>query len=208
MLRLMLSNTTQTSFSVDASDFCLAEVVARYGDKTSVSTVKIHSSQFAIPQNLTAEVGYGNITLSWDATENASGYNLYCNGVQVTDINSNTTEYVLGDVENGVEYCFQISADYDNYESASSEEVCVVYTDIDEIESKIFITPNPADNFVRISGVNVKEVNIYNSLGILIDRFEVENNTINIDVEDYNSGIYFVNIQTENGSVTKKIVVE
>lgn len=203
---LMLSNTTQTSFSVDASDFCLAEVVARYGDKTSVSTVKIHSSQFAIPQNLTAEVGDGNITLSWDATENASGYNLYCNGVQVTDINSNTTEYVLGDVENGVEYCFQISADYDNYESASSEEVCVVYTDIDEIESKIFITPNPADNFVRISGVNVKEVNIYNSLGVLIDRFEVENNTINIDVEDYNSGVYFINLKSEQMNTVKKFI--
>lgn len=205
---LMLSNTTQTSFSVDASDFCLAEVVALYGEKSSVNAVKIHSSQFEIPQNLTAEVSDGCITVSWDATENASGYNLYCNGVQVTDINSNTTEYVLGSVENGVEYCFQISADYDNYESASSEEVCVVYTDIDEIESKIFITPNPAYNFVRISGNNVKEVNIYNSLGVLVDRFEVENNTINIDVEDYNSGIYFVNIQTENGSVTKKIVVE
>ncbi|MBQ8760206.1 MAG: T9SS type A sorting domain-containing protein [Bacteroidales bacterium] len=205
---LMLSNTTQTSFNVNAADFCLAEVVALYGEKSSVSAVKIHSSQFEIPQNLTAEVGDGNITVSWDATENASGYNLYCNGIKITDINSNTSEYVLGDVENGVEYCFQISADYDNYESASSEEVCVVYTDIDEIESEIFVTPNPADNFVRISGANVKEVNIYNSLGILVDRFNVEDNIVNVNVEDYSSGVYFVNIKTHQENIIKKIIIK
>lgn len=206
---LMLSNTTQTSFTVDAADFCLAEVVALYDDKTSVGTVKIHSSQFDIPQNLTAEiVGEGNIKLSWDATENASGYNLYCNGVKTTDINSNTTEHVFGIVENGVEYCFQISADYDNYESASSEEVCVTYTNIDEIRNDIFITPNPANDFVRISGNNIKEINIYNSVGVLVDRFDVEDNTININVENYCTGIYFINIKSYQENIIEKLIIK
>ena len=210
---LMLSNTTQTSFSVDASDFCLAEVVARYGDKTSVSAVKIHSSQFDTPQNLTATVGDGNIMLSWDATENATSYKLYRNGELIAETES--TEYAdTHNLVNNMEYCYNVSAVYDNYESASSEEVCVIYVGdgIDEIENNFSISPNPAKDYVRLSTVNGQQstVRIYNVMGMLVGTrlATSETDEIEINVSDYNPGIYFFNIQTENGSVTKKIVVE
>jgi len=61
---------------------------------------------------------------------------------------------------------------------------------------------------VRISGANVKEVNIYNSLGILIDRFNVEDNIVNINVEDYDAGVYFVNIKTNQENIIKKLIIK
>ena len=47
-------------------------------------------------------------------------------------------------------------------------------------------------------------------MGMLVGTRLVTSETdeIEINVSDYNPGIYFFNIQTENGSVTKKIVVE
>lgn len=203
---LMLSNTTETSFSVDAADFCLAEVVAHYGDKTSVSTVKIYSSQFAIPENLTAEAGNGNIAISWNATENANAYRLYRDGKLIAQTES--TEYADNEIESNVEYCYQVSAVYENYESAASEETCVTYVGIKELESRISISPNPASDIVRLSTVNCKlsTVRIYNCLGMLVEEIEVNSSNIEINVSDYSNGIYFIEVQTENGNFVKKII--
>ena len=43
---------------------------------------------------------------------------------------------------------------------------------------------------------------------MMIEEIEINSNETKINVSDYKTGIYFFNIQTENGSVTKKIVVE
>ena len=43
---------------------------------------------------------------------------------------------------------------------------------------------------------------------MLVEEIEINSNETEINVSDYNPGIYFFSIQTENGNVTKKIVVE
>ena len=203
---LMLSNTTETSFSVDAADFCLAEVVAHYGDKTSVSAVKIYSSQFAIPENLVATSNVGNISTSWNAAEGATSYRLYRDGKLIAETES--TEYIDNEIEEGAEYCYQVSAVYDNYESAASEEVCVTYVGVEELESRISISPNPARDYIKLSAnsYQLSAVRVYNYLGILVEEIEVNSSDIEINVSDYSNGVYFIEIQTENGNVVKKIV--
>jgi len=65
---------------------------------------------------------------------------------------------------------------------------------------------------VKVSTDNGQQttVRIYNVMGMLVGTrlATSETNEIEINVSDYNPGIYFFNIQTENGSVTKKIIVE
>lgn len=51
-------------------------------------------------------------------------------------------------------------------------------------------------------------VKVYNTLGMLVEEIEINSNETEINVSDYNPGVYFFNIQTENGNVTRKIVVE
>ncbi len=207
---LILSNTTQTSFSVDATDFCLAEVVALYDDKTSVGTVKIYSSSFATPQNIEAIVNDNEINVTWDAVEGATSYHLYRNGLFFAE--AATNEYTDTQLENNTEYCYKVKAIFGNNESALSEETCVLYEGIgiDELETKFFITPNPAKDYVKLSAYNgqLSKVKIYNTLGMLVEEIAVNSNEIEINVLNYNKGIYFINLQTVNGAVTKKMIVE
>jgi hypothetical protein len=51
----------------------------------------------------------------------------------------------------------------------------------------------------------MQEVNIVNTLGQIVKEFSFETSTT-IDIEDLNSGVYFVKILGEN-PITKKIVV-
>ncbi|MBQ2852343.1 MAG: T9SS type A sorting domain-containing protein, partial [Bacteroidales bacterium] len=65
---------------------------------------------------------------------------------------------------------------------------------------------------VRLSTDNGQQttVRIYNVMGMLVGtRFATsETDEIEINVSDYNPGIYFFNIQSEEFNVTKKIIVE
>ena len=77
-------------------------------------------------------------------------------------------------------------------------------------ETNIEIYPNPASDFVRVSTVNGQQstVRVYNTLGMLVEEFEMQSNEIEINVSDYKSGMYFINISTDNGDTfTEKVVV-
>mgnify|MGYP003423158308 FL=1 len=72
------------------------------------------------------------------------------------------------------------------------------------------IYPNPTSDFIKLSAVShqLSSVRIYNCLGILIDEKEVSSNEIEINVSDYRSGIYFINIQDEDGNVfAEKVLI-
>ena len=72
------------------------------------------------------------------------------------------------------------------------------------------IYPNPARDFVKVSTDNRQQstVRVYNYLGMLIDEFEMSSDEMEINVSEYNSGVYFINISNEESNITKKIVVE
>jgi glucose/arabinose dehydrogenase len=76
----------------------------------------------------------------------------------------------------------------------------------------ILLFPNPARDLVTIEfgNVNVSRVSIINLNGNLINTFENQNNkTLQIDVSDYSSGVYFINLSAENGhSIFKKLIVK
>ncbi|WP_040251699.1 VPS10 domain-containing protein [Psychroserpens mesophilus] len=76
----------------------------------------------------------------------------------------------------------------------------------------ISMYPNPAKNQVSLAWDKGEQVTIkvYNSLGKMMyyTRGQSLLNTLKIDTSHYNSGLYFVSINTINGVVTKKLVIE
>ena len=74
------------------------------------------------------------------------------------------------------------------------------------------IYPNPAKDFVKVSTDNRQQttVKIYNTVGMLVGTRLATSatNEIEINVSEYNPGIYFINISNEEYNVTKKIVIE
>ena len=71
------------------------------------------------------------------------------------------------------------------------------------------IYPNPASDFIQIESNNlqISSVGIYSVLGKeVISQKTLTNNRV--DVSNLSNGIYFMKINAEGGSVTKKVVIE
>ena len=169
------------------------------------------------PPNLNATIeqdaeGYDynfKVTMSWDAADNASQYAVYLDG-ELLD-NTNETSYVKGFDEEGVHH-FAVATICPDGESEQSEtfEFELIGVSLDEYKNHFKIYPNPAKDVVRLSTDNSQQttVRIYNVMGMMIEEIEINSNETEINVSDYNPGIYYINIQTEEFNVTKKIIVE
>jgi len=78
---------------------------------------------------------------------------------------------------------------------------------------EINIFPNPANNTLNVDLANYSDqkvnIKLYNTVGELVKTLNNNASTqfVTIDLADVKSGIYFVNIQTENGTTVRKISV-
>jgi len=75
-------------------------------------------------------------------------------------------------------------------------------------ESEIIITPNPAEDKLNISlDFKAEQLKIFNSNGQLVSKSSFDGNqNISIDVSNFKSGIYFLNIQEGENWYTKRFV--
>jgi len=77
-----------------------------------------------------------------------------------------------------------------------------------EFSSFVKLYPNPASSVVTIESqtINLKSVEIFNSLGQLIQANPNENNQLNIDVSGLQTGTYFVKVNSDKGVGVSKFV--
>ncbi len=74
---------------------------------------------------------------------------------------------------------------------------------------EISLFPNPAKDFLKIQSPDViHQITILNILGTIVLENAPNAQTSNPDLSDFDTGIYFVRIQTSNGTLTKKIQVQ
>jgi uncharacterized protein (DUF1501 family) len=84
--------------------------------------------------------------------------------------------------------------------------------ELQKIDFEIKLYPNPASNFINIEFSNwsdVTQVSIFDARGSQIEKIQAENysnQSINLNVSNYPSGIYFVHIQNKFGNKTKKFI--
>lgn len=75
---------------------------------------------------------------------------------------------------------------------------------VDEFGANNFtVYPNPANEFVKISGDNINDVIIFNAVGQKIAEYEADNNELNVNTSAYENGVYFVKI----GAKSQRFVV-
>lgn len=79
------------------------------------------------------------------------------------------------------------------------------------LDASVSTFPNPAKNKLTVDlGKNIESVSltIFDVVGNLVKKAESRNSSqINLDL-NLNPGVYYVNISSENNTVTKKIIVE
>ena len=77
------------------------------------------------------------------------------------------------------------------------------------INSPFSITPNPAKDFVTISGSNLKQITLVDFTGRTVITKEVNSNSIKLAISNLSKGIYMVKATLQDGSVkTEKLVVK
>ncbi len=82
---------------------------------------------------------------------------------------------------------------------------------IGEIEKQFSynVYPNPANNYITVKCThNISDYTIINYVGQIVLQENVDSDNFNIDVRSLTTGMYFIQLNTENGVVTEKISVE
>ena len=156
-----------------------------------------------------------NLQITWEATEenNPTGYNVYVNNKLVAD---NTTELSHSVEKESDLYIVEVVALYDNKKS-----VCVINTSfvmeddendttnvISNYENNIKIYPNPVNDRLYIEAENeIKEVTIFDIYGRQQTTVNGQQ-SLSINISEFNSGIYFIRINTTNGIYVKRFIKE
>lgn len=166
-----------------------------------IDWANVRSGNLCISSTLTSPEGTEGIA------QGITGYRIYRDGILITEIPYSFVTYFTDTEftrETDVEYC--VTAVYGDEES---EPVCVTATITGVSESgnkEITISPNPANDIVRIDGAKVAEVKVYNVLGQLVKAVQ---NSNEINLKEFSQGIYTLRITDERGvMVTKKVVLE
>ena len=168
------------------------------------------ASAVEAPENLTATAkSTSSIELTWEAVENASSYFVYRNDVEIANITGTT--YVDEDLAYNTEYCYTVTSMGASSESDPSEEACTktLGESIAENTSSFNIFPNPAtDNLSIEANEEITEVNIYNIIGVNVynEQCTMNNLQLDINISDFNSGVYFVKVKTANGETVKRFI--
>lgn len=138
-----------------------------------------------------------------------TGYNIYLNNMETPiDTNVEGNEYLFENLSSGT-HTVGIQAVYEIGVSEIRTITFPPYTSLNEIEEQIVaIYPNPAREVINVSAnANIKEISIYNILGNLVYRLELNESKIQLPLNNYKSGFYFINVTTETGQTTHKIVI-
>ena len=165
------------------------------------------------PTNLGATVeqdveGYEykfKVTMTWDAAEGAQAYIVYVNG---QEFGASSTNFYIAGSDNEGTFDFTVASVCANGESEQSEPYIVVVQEVslEEYANRFEIYPNPANEVLFVNTTeNINEVNIYNIVGVRVYN-ETNFTTNNIDLSSFNSGVYFIRINTEKGDIVKRFI--
>ncbi len=136
------------------------------------------------------------------------GYNVHINGDSVVFTIEPT--YTIENIGNGThEFC--VTAVYDEGESECSNEwIIYLWTNINENQiSNIQIFPNPASDIINIkSDLKIHKVEVYNYSGQIIRNEKANSKFYQINTSQFEAGIYFLRIETEEGVVSERVVVQ
>ena len=121
-------------------------------------------------------------------------------------VTANTAVITAEDYEEHTYYVFYVDAQY-----GMSCPASVVYAvQPESVEENAIINaiyPNPTSGDLHINATAMKHISIINAMGQVVYNQDVNNDETVINMAKFESGVYMVNIITENGSSVKRVTV-
>ncbi|MCK4361080.1 MAG: T9SS type A sorting domain-containing protein, partial [Bacteroidales bacterium] len=124
-----------------------------------------------------------------------------------------TTDTIYTDtLDTGGLYCYYATAVYDQCESGPSNDTCVeCWVGIEELisESSVNVYPNPASDFVNVvSTENITKITVINYVGqVVYEKKVVEETSIMLNTASYETGVYMIKVETEDGITAKRVAI-
>ena len=161
--------------------------------------------------NLVGEAVYYNDTtygayLTWECeqAEHVVEYHVFLTDTLAAIVNE--TEVFINIAQHVGNYTFGVTAVYPNCES-EMVTVEVNVTDVNEAEVPARIYPNPTRNTVTIEAQAMNRITVVNALGQVVYDAAVNADMTQLNLGQYNAGVYMVRINTESGVSVKRVTV-
>jgi hypothetical protein len=161
--------------------------------------------------------------ISWDATKNVVKYNVYrstnaVNGyVLIGTVNTLNDKggYEYYDPITAGTYYYQVTAVHANgcesapafAEGTNHRYVMIEVTSIDENKTDVALYPNPTNGNVKIEAEGMTHITVATVLGQVVYDADVNADEIELNMAQFNAGVYMVRIATETGVSTQRVTV-
>lgn len=195
-------------YTTPSNQYYVNNIKMTFGDASIVpeeTTISNPKNIAAVPESKSS------IRISWTNVTGATSYNVYRGAEKIANVTE--TEYMDQNLKDNTEYCYTVTALNGDLESDKSEEVCTKTLEsnisISENETRFDIYPSlVSDKLFITTNVKVDEVSIYNIAGVMIynEQLTIDNLQLSIDVADYNSGMYIIKANTDNGEIIRRFV--
>ena len=192
---------------------CLAECARPLGDTPQVYCNPV--TNFFIDYPVWKEMSW--LYLEWTAPEEGSTgeldhFDVYRDNERIASVEIDpdpTYHYVyLDSIAVGDEAEYFVMAVYsDGCEAPSQTEIGYGVDAVSELASNVSVYPNPAENQLNIKAEGLQRIAVYNAMGQLVETKVVNGNQFVIQVGDYVTGLYTVQVVTANGVVTRNVLV-
>lgn len=75
---------------------------------------------------------------------------------------------------------------------------------VDELENSVKLYPNPTNNILNVEGDGMSSIEVYNAVGQRVMKQEVNGNKAQVNTQSLNSGVYFIRIVANDGSMVNR----
>lgn len=145
---------------------------------------------------------------------NGARYIVYRNDIEIEDLIG--TIYKDTNLVEGVNYCYKVKSKKGDCESEFSKEVCQVFLGSSnqiQLDFSLSLLPNPCidKTVLKIQGLEKDaEVVLYDINGRKVNQYSYKagQESLTIDVNGLEKGVYSLRISNENTNINKKLIVQ
>ena len=198
-----LDQTTygMTMADSDEHEFTVIKVCSGF-DMSCPTTVVFAAGDVSMPANLTAEATEDGVRLTWIGF--ADTYKVYRGTSETNFIEIGTTnDLTYLDGFNGSCW-YGVRAVTD---CGESDMAIVGYTNVGEINTEVAIYPNPTNGDIKVLVNGMQQVTIVNTFGQVVFNQNVNTDQMTINMSQFGTGMFIINIVTENGTSTQRVNV-
>ena len=207
----------EATYQVRVQAICSSTESSDWTDAVSFTTPAAPVDPCDAPTGLTVNnITQNSATMTWTAggseTSWKVGYKL-STASQWQEATVQTTSYEIEGLTANSTYDVRVKAicSANNQSDFVSTTFTTTGVGIDNITlaNSISLMPNPADNHIELSinsNVEVKEAVIFNAFGQMIQTVQLTENHARIDLSNMAAGMYFVRVNGEGVTATKKFI--